>query len=76
MEKSSREDAYNIELTEENKLGEGSYGEVYKIRRKEDGLLCAAKFFKIKIEHMNSIEELGYKRESKILKSADHPFII
>jgi hypothetical protein len=31
MEQSSSEDAYNIELTDENLLGEGSFGQVYKI---------------------------------------------
>ena len=76
MEKSSSEDAYNMELTQENWLGEGSYGEVYKIKRKIDGLTCAAKLFKIPLHQMDSNEELGVKRESKILKQADHPFII
>ncbi len=31
MEEADRESAYNIELIEENKLGEGNYGLVYKI---------------------------------------------
>ena len=31
MEKEASEAAYNIELTEDNLLGEGSYSSVYKI---------------------------------------------
>lgn len=76
MEKSSSEDAYNIELTDGNLLGEGSYGQVFKIKRKVDGLMCAAKLLKIPLDQMNTNEQLGYKRESKILKQADHPFIV
>jgi len=76
MEKSSGEDAYNIELTDGNLLGEGSYGQVFKIKRKIDGLMCAAKLLKIPLDLMNKNEQLGYKRESKILKQADHPFIV
>jgi serine/threonine protein kinase len=76
MEQSSSEDAYNIELTDENLLGEGSFGQVYKIERKIDGLMCAAKFFKIPLNLMNNNDHLGVKRESNILKQAEHPFII
>ena len=76
MEKSSSQDAYTIDFSQQNKLGEGSFGDVFKIKRKIDGLECAAKIFKIPFEYMDSNEMLGYKRELKILKVADHPFII
>ena len=76
MEGAPRESAYNIKLTDENKLGEGSYGQVYKILRKSDGLMCAAKILKIPLDLMDTNENLSYKRESKILKLADNPFII
>ena len=76
MEKSSSEDAYNIELNDGNLLGEGSYGHVFKIERKIDGLMCAAKLLKSPLDQMNTNEQLGYKRESKILKQSDHPFIV
>ena len=56
MEKSSSEDAYNIELTDGNLLGEGSYGQVFKIKRKIDGLMCAAKLLKIPLDQMNTNE--------------------
>jgi hypothetical protein len=39
-------------------------------------MLCAAKIYKMPIGHMNSEDEKGYERESKILKEAKHPFII
>jgi serine/threonine protein kinase len=70
------EAAYNINLTEENMIGEGMFGQVYKIKRKKDGLLCAAKLFKIPKNAMLSKDEKGYERESKILKEAKHPFVI
>ena len=57
-------------------LGEGTYGQVYKIFRKIDGQAFAAKFFKILPIHMNSVESNNYKRELKILKLSNHPFII
>ena len=56
MEKSSIADAYNIDFAEENKLGEGSFGQVYKISRKSDGLECAAKFIKVEVDCMDSNE--------------------
>ena len=76
MESSSSEDAYNIELTDGNLLGEGSYARVFKIKRKVDGLMCAAKFLKNTLEEMFINDQLSYKRESKILKQGDHPFIV
>jgi serine/threonine protein kinase len=72
----SGEKAYKIKLDEANKLGEGSFASVYKIKRKKDNLLCAAKLFKISLSNMSSKEEIGYERELNILKEADHPFII
>jgi hypothetical protein len=43
----SGEKAYEIIQTNENLLGEGNYSEVYKIRKKENNRLRAAKFYKI-----------------------------
>lgn len=73
---SQGEDSYKITLNKEALLGEGSYAEVYKIQRKKDGLECAAKLFRVPLSHMNSIEMTGCERELKILKQANHPFII
>jgi serine/threonine protein kinase len=70
------EKAYKIKLDDANKLGEGSFAKVYKIKRQIDNSLCAAKIFKISLSNMSFKEEMGYERELKILKEADHPFII
>ncbi len=76
MEKASSETSYNMDLTDQNLLGEGAYGWVYKIQRKNDGLMCAAKLFKVPIDVMDNIEQLSYERESQILKQVDNPFVI
>ncbi len=39
--------AYRIKLNDEKKIGEGKFGIVYKILRKYDNKVCAAKIFKI-----------------------------
>ena len=57
------EKAYKIKLDEVNKLGEGSFATVYKIKRLKDKQLCAAKIFKISLSNMSSKEEMGYERE-------------
>ncbi len=44
----SGEKAYNIKLNDKNKLGEGMYGAVYRIKTNDkEKKLCAAKFFKV-----------------------------
>jgi serine/threonine protein kinase len=59
----SGEDAYNITLNKENKLGEGAFARVYKIERKFDEQLCAAKILKISMGNMIPKEEKGCERE-------------
>jgi len=49
MESSKGEQAYQISLTEENKIGEGTYSDVYKIYSKHQQKMCAAKFLKLKL---------------------------
>ena len=65
-----------MELTKENWLGEGTFGVVYKVMRKDKQTACAVKIFKIPLNKMNNLEKLGYYRELKILKEASHPFVI
>ena len=69
-------EAYEMNLTEKNKLGEGAYGAVYKIMTKDEKTACAAKIFKVPFKIMNSLEQLGYDRELKILQEASHPFVV
>ncbi len=53
-------DAYTMTLTEENKLGEGTYGAVYKVMTKVNPRACAAKIFKIPLKMMDSLDQMGY----------------
>ena len=69
-------DAYSMNLTDNNKLGEGVFGAVYKIMTKDQKTACAAKIFKIPFKIMNALGKLGYDRELKILQEIDHPFVI
>jgi hypothetical protein len=43
------EGAYKMELTKENRISKGSYTEVYKIKRKDNNQVFAAKIFRIPI---------------------------
>ena len=52
------EGAYKIELTKENKIGEGLYAVVYKIKRKDNNQVFAAKiFFSTRISMLTSPQE-------------------
>ena len=73
---SQAEKAYSMKLTEKNKLGEGAYGEVYKIMTKDKKTACAAKIFKIPYKLMDDMQELGYHSELKVLQETSHPFIV
>ena len=50
------EKAYSMKLTDKNKLGEGTYGAVYKIMTKDKKTACAAKIFKVPFKMMSSLE--------------------
>jgi serine/threonine protein kinase len=68
--------AYKIKLIPENKLGGGQYADVYKIKKKATKEWYAAKFLKVPMLHINSLEKMGYDRELQILKETNHPFVI
>ncbi len=72
----SGEHAYNINLTKENFIGEGTYGDVYKIYSKDQQKVYAAKFLKMKLENMDSEDKLAYERELDILQTMTHHLII
>ena len=51
------EGAYKIELTKENGISKGSYTEVYKIKRKDNNQVFAAKIFNTPISMLLSKEK-------------------
>lgn len=57
MESASREKAYDMDLTKENFLGESHYSQVYKIKRKSDGLMCTVKIFKNLLNNQGSTQQ-------------------
>ena len=69
-------DAYTINLTSENRLGDGQFANVYKVQKKDTKKLYAAKLLKAPLSFIHSLEQLGYDRELQILKETDHPFVI
>ncbi len=68
MESSKGQQAYQISQTEENKIGEGTYSDVYKIYSKHQQKMCAAKFLKLKLKDMDSLDKLSYQRELEIMQ--------
>ena len=60
------------QLKQLEKIGEGGYGVVYKVKEKKTGKIYAAKIFKI----LNSQNELQINREIKISSQIKHPSII
>ena len=69
-------DAYKKQSME-NMVGSGSFATVYKIERKSDNQIFAAKIIQSANEYMHPKEiKKKSKSELKILKEADHPFII
>ncbi len=67
---------YSIKKTEANRLGEGSYAEVFKIKSKDNKNLYAAKFFKLSLKDMDDLQKKGYESELDILQNLNHPFVI
>ena len=63
-------------MNEEQKLGEGSYAQVYKIKEKKSQIIFAAKLLKMKAQCMFSQDKLSLERELEIIQKCNHPFII
>eukprot|EP01128_Nolandella_sp_AFSM9_P010712 TRINITY_DN743_c5_g1_i1.p1 TRINITY_DN743_c5_g1~~TRINITY_DN743_c5_g1_i1.p1 ORF type:complete len:316 (+),score=97.74 TRINITY_DN743_c5_g1_i1:75-950(+) len=70
MAVSSPLDRYEKEM----KIGEGTYGVVYKARNRDDGTIVALK--KIRLEHEDEGVPSTAIREISILKELDHPAIV
>ena len=56
------------------KLGEGAFGQVFMVKRKQDGMLYALK--KVKLGAMKDKEKDGALNEIRILASLNDEFII
>lgn len=70
------QEAYEIDFkNKQNFLGSGSFGDVWKIIRKHDKLVCAGKFFKFSVSSMDPADK-SIEIELEVLKQADHPFTI
>ena len=57
-----------------NKLGNGAYSEVFKVRRKIDSKIYALK--KVKLKNLKEKEKANALSEIRILASIKSPFII
>jgi calcium-dependent protein kinase len=70
----SSEDPWNnFELL--TKLGQGFYGEVWKVRNKLNGNICAMKMI-LKHKDTSKLEEIEILNEIEIMKRLDHPNIV
>lgn len=63
------------------RLGQGTYGEVYKVKRKSDGKEYALKkvnqfFIQVKLLKQKEKDKRNTLNEVRILASVDHPNII
>jgi len=58
----------------EKKLGEGSFSEVYRVKRKSDGTVYAMK--KVKMGKLSGKEKENALNEVRILASVNHPNVI
>ena len=58
-----------------NKIGEGSYGRVYKVRHKVSGVIRALKYIK-KNNVIAGFSERDLDREITVLQNLNHPYIM
>ena len=56
------------------KVGEGAYSDVFKVKRKSDGLIYALK--KVKFSNLSTKEKENAINEVRILASIKHPNVI
>jgi calcium-dependent protein kinase len=70
---SSEDPRNNFEFL--TKLGQGLYGEVWKVRNKINGNICAMKII-FKHKDTSKLEEMEILNEIEIMKRLDHPNIV
>jgi len=56
------------------KVGDGAYSQVYKVKRKGDNLIYALK--KVKMNNLNEKEKQNALNEVRIIASIHSPFVI
>ena len=72
LQKACVEDKYEIVC----KVGQGTYGSVFKVKHKENGLIRAMKIIKKKLKTNQSNGEQTFLKEIDILIQAHHPNIL
>ena len=65
-----------IKYTKLNKIGEGSFGEVYRVKDTETGQMFAAKIMLKEVNSNSQEEMLSISREVNINASFDHPTVL
>jgi hypothetical protein len=68
--------AYSMKLADKNKLGVGSFSEVYKITTKDKKTEYAAKIFKVPLNLFYVLDGLYFLNDLRILKETCHPFVV
>ncbi|KAK8815785.1 hypothetical protein WA538_004909 [Blastocystis sp. DL] len=59
-----------------DKIGEGTYGDVYKARKKSNGKICAIKFIRFRDSSLTNGVSMSTIREIRFLKSTNHENIV
>jgi hypothetical protein len=54
----------------------GSSGDVYKIYSKNERRVYAAKFYRKRVDFMDSKDKESYYRELGLMQTVNHPFLI
>ena len=67
--------AYDLEFSDNNKLTEGPYADVYLITRKLDKKMFAVKVPRINVEMLQSCQAKVSEKEKDIYRKIDHPFV-
>ena len=69
-------DAYKLKMKQEFLLGEGGYGQVFRVRRKCDKAEFAMKISIKPLDLLNNKEQQNHKNEIRVQQMIQHPFTI